>query len=168
MKMLANYANSSPISPTKIISRSVANLVVCGKISENHISNISSILVVEPTPLKNITVVKMGENLPQFSGWTLKKYLSCHHPVLIMVAKLVFLKPWQTEVNTSRYTEGDTPRECVNGLPRNLGWVHDWILPTLPETNIAPEDWPGPKRKLVFQPSNFRCYVSFREGTWKP
>ena len=33
---------------------------------------------------------------------------------------------------------------------------------TLPETNIAPEIG-HPKRKLVFQPSTFRCYVSFRE-----
>ena len=32
---------------------------------------------------------------------------------------------------------------------------------TLPETNIALEN---PKRKVVFQPSIFRCYVSFREG----
>ena len=30
--------------------------------------------------------------------------------------------------------------------------------------------WPlkigHPKRKLVFQPSIFRCYVSFRKGSW--
>ena len=31
---------------------------------------------------------------------------------------------------------------------------------TLPETNTAPEIG-HPKRKLVFQPSIFRCYVSF-------
>ena len=30
-------------------------------------------------------------------------------------------------------------------------------------SNIAPEDRPS-KRKLIFQPSIFRCYVSFREG----
>ena len=35
---------------------------------------------------------------------------------------------------------------------------------TLPKTNIfAPENRPGPKRKVVFQPSIFRGYVSFRE-----
>ena len=34
---------------------------------------------------------------------------------------------------------------------------------TLPETNIAPARKPF-QRKLVFQPSIFRCYVSFREG----
>ena len=38
---------------------------------------------------------------------------------------------------------------------------------TLPETNIdiALENRPGPNRKVVFQPSIFRCYVSFREGS---
>ena len=35
---------------------------------------------------------------------------------------------------------------------------------TLPETEIAPENRPKPKRQLVFQPSIFRCYVSVREG----
>ncbi len=36
--------------------------------------------------------------------------------------------------------------------------------PTLPETNVAPQNRRGLKRKLVFQPSIFRCYVRFREG----
>ena len=35
----------------------------------------------------------------------------------------------------------------------------------LPKTNVAPENRPGPKRKLVFQLSIFRGYVSFRGGT---
>ena len=37
---------------------------------------------------------------------------------------------------------------------------------TLPETNIAiaPKNKPFLKERLVFQPSIFRCYVSFREG----
>ena len=35
---------------------------------------------------------------------------------------------------------------------------------TLSETNISPENRPGPKRKLVFQPSIFRCYISLGEG----
>ena len=42
--------------------------------------------------------------------------------------------------------------------------------PTLPETNIAPENgWLEdvfPIGKYIFQPSIFRCYVSFREGTF--
>ena len=35
---------------------------------------------------------------------------------------------------------------------------------TLPETNSSPLKMGHPKRKLVFQPSIFRGYVSFREG----
>ena len=35
---------------------------------------------------------------------------------------------------------------------------------TLPETNIAPENRPGPKGNLIFQPLIFRDEVSFREG----
>lgn len=31
--------------------------------------------------------------------------------------------------------------------------------------HFAPEDRPKAKRKVVFQPSNFRCYLNFREGT---
>ena len=36
-------------------------------------------------------------------------------------------------------------------------------LPSLKRTANAPVDRPGPKRKIIFQPSIFRCYVSFRE-----
>ena len=32
-------------------------------------------------------------------------------------------------------------------------------------TAKGPENRPGPKRKLIFQPSIFRCY-SFKEGNW--
>ena len=40
-------------------------------------------------------------------------------------------------------------------------------MTTLPETNIfAPENRPKPTRKVIFQPSIFRGYVSFREGIW--
>ena len=31
---------------------------------------------------------------------------------------------------------------------------------TLPKTNIAPENRPGPKRKFAFQPSIFRCKLA--------
>ena len=60
---------------------------------------------------------------------------------------------------------------AVNVRPTCLGVFPPWGFgefvekPTLPETNIAPENRPGPKRKLVFQPSIFRCEnVSFRGG----
>ena len=42
---------------------------------------------------------------------------------------------------------------------------------TFPETNSLPLKIGHPKRKLVFQPSTFRCYDSFREGNvvfWGP
>ncbi len=37
---------------------------------------------------------------------------------------------------------------------------------TLPETNSSTLKIGIPNRKVVFQPSIFRGYVSFREGTW--
>ena len=37
---------------------------------------------------------------------------------------------------------------------------------TLPETNSSPLKIGLPNRKVVFQPSIFRSYVSFREGIW--
>ena len=37
---------------------------------------------------------------------------------------------------------------------------------TLPKTNSSPLKIGRPKRKLVSQPSIFKCYVSFREGTF--
>ena len=37
---------------------------------------------------------------------------------------------------------------------------------TLPETNSSPLKIGFPKKKVVFQTSNFRCYVSFREGIY--
>ena len=41
------------------------------------------------------------------------------------------------------------------------------IINTLPKTNIyPPQKIFHPKRKIVFQPSFFRCYVSFREGNF--
>ena len=44
--------------------------------------------------------------------------------------------------------------------------IDDIVLrTTLPETNIAPENRPSQKEPtVVFQPSMFRCHVSFREG----
>ena len=46
-------------------------------------------------------------------------------------------------------------------------YKNSWVLLTssFVETNIAPARLCHPKRKLVFQPSIFRCYVSFREAT---
>ena len=37
---------------------------------------------------------------------------------------------------------------------------------TLPETNVAPENRPSQQERIVFPPSIFRGYVSFREGSY--
>ena len=47
------------------------------------------------------------------------------------------------------------------------GWFFHGDSITLPETNSSHLKSYLPKRKLVFQPSIFRCYVSFREGKTK-
>ena len=39
-------------------------------------------------------------------------------------------------------------------------------MDTLPETNSSHLKIGHPKTKVVFQPSIFRCYLSFREGNW--
>ena len=41
---------------------------------------------------------------------------------------------------------------------------NDKVKHTLPETNSSSLKIGLPKRKIIFQPSNLRCYVSFREG----
>ena len=63
-----------------------------------------------------------------------------------------------------------TPLEIQHGYhPKKWGFVilnvhlHDG-KDTLRETNSLPLKIGHPKRKLVFQPSIFRCHVSFREG----
>ena len=48
----------------------------------------------------------------------------------------------------------------ISWIYPSLGFVLFWRFftdSTLPETNIAPENRPDPKRKLVFQSSIFRC-----------
>ena len=50
-------------------------------------------LVVELTPLKNM-LVKMGKNLPKFSGWKLQKWLSCHQPSWCQCCISIAKVPW--------------------------------------------------------------------------
>ncbi len=45
-------------------------------------------------------------------------------------------------------------------------YIYIFVYNTLPETNSSPLKIGLPKRKVVFQPSIFRCYVSFREGIY--
>ena len=63
---------------------------------------------------------------------------------------------------------GDIPASYVS-LPTSQDWDPrlfriSSIMITLPKTNSLPLKMGLPKRKLVFQPSIFRGYVSFREG----
>ncbi len=51
---------------------------------------------------------------------------------------------------------------CLDFIPLQESVASRYILP---KTNIAPENRPSQKVSLVFQPSIFRCYVSFREGS---
>ena len=56
---------------------------------------------------------------------------------------------------------------CLSGWNvKNLSFMGTYKQVTLPETNSSPLKIGHPKRKLVFQPSIFRCYVSFREGIY--
>ena len=48
----------------------------------------------------------------------------------------------------------------------NYGKPKSWLENTLPETNSSHLKIGHPQRKLIFQPSIFRGYVSFREGKW--
>ena len=65
---------------------------------------------------------------------------------LVIFFDLSILQPWE-----------------VDHFEPNL-WDLHWF--TLPKTHLAPENGPGPKRKVVFhsfRPSILRCYVSIRE-----
>ena len=53
--------------------------------------------------------------------------------------------------------------QCMSDLEGRFNVVRPHWL-TLPETNSSLLKIGHPKRKLAFQPSIFRCYVSFREG----
>ena len=69
--------------------------------------------------------------------------------------------------------EGVTQSGCVfaftltSGSEMRKSWGK---TNTLPETNVAPENWAIPKGNHysnIFQPSIFRCYVSFWDGSWR-
>ena len=54
---------------------------------------------------------------------------------------------------------------CPREAPCHVKSFNKLHLYTLPETNIAPLNGPSQNEtSTVFQPSIFRCYVSFREG----
>ena len=56
---------------------------------------------------------------------------------------------------------GGIPFECAH---HQSGFCGTYIQPSLKLTAKAPENRPGTKRKLVFQPSIFRCYTVLVSG----
>ena len=84
----------------------------------------------------------------------------------------------QPPPSTGHITVNSTPpwglRNILQGLPGSkpigflakLKWMRleERKTSTLPRTNILHLKIGHPKREVVFQPSIFRCYVSFREG----
>ena len=71
-----------------------------------------------------------------------------------------------------RLLERDVPRSKVPRPPLSHNWKRDDVkgkrsmtLPSLKLT-FSPLKIGHPKSEVVFQPSIFRCYVSFREGIY--
>ena len=73
-----------------------------------------------------------------------------------------FIPKMPTETGWSRSQKvtcqiGPTFPQSLGWTLKNDVWHHPRNDKTLPETNISPENRPKPKRKVVFQPSIFRC-----------
>ena len=72
---------------------------------------------------------------------------------------------WHPRFDTPKFSERNTQHVCpmiIMFSPQRIQAKQD----TLPKTNIAPENRPSQKERIVFQPSIFRdyvIYVSFRE-----
>ena len=75
---------------------------------------------------------------------------------------LGWLSGWRELFNPSSAATKNLPNRCYQ-QPLGNSPTNSWC--TLPEPNIAPEDRPFQK-EVVFQPSIFRGYVSFREGSF--
>ena len=56
------------------------------------------------------------------------------------------------------------PKSCWDLIKGTVAWEGGY--PTLSETNSSHLKIGHPKRKLLFQPFIFRCYVGFREGNF--
>ena len=75
-----------------------------------------------------------------------------------------------------RLLERDVPRSKVPRPPLSHHWKRDDVkgkrsmmtLPSLKILKLTFSAWKigHPKSEVVFQPSIFRCYVSFREGIY--
>ena len=74
------------------------------------------------------------------------------------------ITPWGQATMRQESGRPERPRP-VEEPPIWGAWNAPVEVDTPPKTNGSPLKIGHPKRKLVFQPSIFRCYVSFREGT---
>ena len=127
MKLLANYANSSPISPTKIISKSVADLVGNPNLRKSYL-----LYLLEvggwTNPFWKILLESKWVHLPQIFGMKMTKIFELPPASPYNGGKNDFLKPWQTEVLVVQKSI-EVPRvthrgsASLNGLPRNLGSI---------------------------------------------
>ena len=74
-----------------------------------------------------------------------------------------------TTTKITRISHGYSHGNLIQGSTANKRRRREQRF-TLPKTNIAPENGPSQKETIVFQPSIFRCYVSFRgcifRSTW--
>ena len=66
-----------------------------------------------------------------------------------------------TPTKITRISHGYSHGNLIQGSTANKRRRREQRF-TLPKTNIAPENGPSQKETIVFQPSIFRCYVSFR------
>ena len=64
-------------------------------------------------------------------------------------------------IMATRQLKIHSKRTVLAGFSTKDAYIHSLKL-----TAKAPENRPGPNRKVVFQPSIFRCYLSFREGSF--
>ena len=131
-------------------------------------------------PSEKYAQVKMGEILPQFSGWIFQKYLSCHHLVIIVHQPRF---PWNKMISLTQPT---ISRSCEAAIVENQAAKYSFPNSgpkasskktttgcTAPPWNEhifavgAPTKCVGfPNRKLLFQRSIFRGRtVSFREAS---
>ena len=97
---------------------------------------------------------------------------------VIWIIATFYLLSWQVSTGKSpwgQYIRSTTldyifDHICIPTLGQQystrLGYICNFFVATLPKTNSSPLKIGHPKRKLVFQPSIFRCHVSFREGSY--
>ena len=140
-----------------------------GKISENHISNISSNLVVEPTPLKNMS--QNGFIFPNFRDEHEKNIWVATNQSWKNGGKHVFFETLTNRgFSTSRFYRGwHTEGFFVNGLDPGISdpsgpRLDNLPIPGTPFVSYFLGNW------KPLKPSNYclknRAFLGF-PGTWK-